>query len=479
MIDGVGLLAAVGAPVWVIEADRSDGPDGAPSIPGLDPVAHVLAANPAVLALHGAGDVGELMAGLDRVFPLEGRAALDQAWRALAAGADRAEVDTVLATLSGRRLPARVSLARADGERTLFTVAERVIAPSTVTADVYRQLAESEARFRTMADHAPVMLWMAGVTGRCEFFNRVWLEFTGRSLEQEVGPGWAEGVHPLDFQSCMHTFLTSFVARRAFSMEYRLTRHDGVYRWILDQGVPRYAPDGSFAGYIGSCIDITPLKVLQEQLDARILELGCRLKEREVLLQEVHHRVKNNLQLVSSLLRMQGREVGDPRVASSLEECQSRIHSIAAIHDGLYLSEDFSRVALASYARSLVTRIIQASGISPAVVAVEIAVDDVELGVDRAIPCGLLINELVTNALKHAFPEGRRGTVRVAVLRSGDDLELTVSDDGVGMAPAVDIGQQASLGLRLVSILVDQLDATLVVDRDAGTRVVIRFRGTT
>jgi PAS domain S-box-containing protein len=475
-MESAALLAAVGVPVWIVEAEHGAGPDGAPAIPGLDPVAHVVTANPAAVTLHGAGDVGELMAGLDRVFPVEGRAALDQAWRLLAGGAERAEVDTVLATLGGRRLPARISLARADGERTLFTVAERPAA-SAVTADVYRQLAESEARFRTMADHAPVMLWMAGVTGRCEFFNRGWLEFTGRTLEQEVGPGWAEGVHPLDFQSCMHTFLTSFVARRGFAMEYRLARRDGAYRWILDQGVPRYAPDGSFAGYIGSCIDITPLKVLQEQLDGRIHELGLRLREREVLLQEVHHRVKNNLQLVSSLLRMQGREVGDPRVASSLEECQSRIHSIAAIHDGLYLSEDFSRVALASYARSLITRIMQASGISPSVVAVEIAVDDVELGVDRAIPCGLLINELVTNALKHAFPDGRRGTVRVSVLRAGDELELVVGDDGVGMAPAVDIGQEASLGLRLVSILVDQLDAALTVERDGGTRVVIRFRG--
>jgi PAS domain S-box-containing protein len=472
-----GLLAAVGDPVWVIEPELGLGGHRGRRIPGLTPVATVVGANPAALTLHGAVDLAELLAGLDQVFPAEGRVALDEAWRSVAAGAVRVDVDTVLATLDSRPVLARVSVARAEGGRVVLTVAERVETPVTVAVEAYRRLAESEARFRTMADHAPVMLWVAGVSGRCEFFNRVWLEFTGRSLEQEVGTGWAEGVHPLDFQSCMHTFVTSFVARRAFSMEYRLARRDGEYRWILDQGVPRFGPDGGFAGYIGSCVDITPLKALRDQLDVRIDELGCRLREREVLLQEVHHRVKNNLQLVSSLLRMQGREVDDPRVSAALEECQSRIHSIAAIHDGLYLSDDFARVALASYARSLVTRIMQASGVPPSTVAVEVAIADVELGVDRAIPCGLLINELVTNALKHAFPDGRRGKVRVEIRPVDDQLELSVDDDGVGMADGVDVSGQSSLGLRLVSILVDQLDASLAIQRDAGTRVAIRFQG--
>lgn len=121
-------------------------------------------------------------------------------------------------------------------------------------------LRESEARFRTMADSVPVLLWISGTDGLYTFLNQPWLEFTGRTLEQELGNGWTENVHREDFQSCLDIYLTSFHARRPFQMEYRLGRADGEYRWVLDKAIPRYNADGSFAGYIGSCIDITDRK---------------------------------------------------------------------------------------------------------------------------------------------------------------------------------------------------------------------------
>ena len=126
-----------------------------------------------------------------------------------------------------------------------------------------------DARFRLLADNAPVMLWMSGLDGLCDFFNSTWLEFTGRSLEQERGNGWAEGVHADEFQDCMERYLVSFVAREAFRMEYRLRRKDGQYRWILDHGVPRYSESGAFEGFIGSCIDITDMRESSEALRAR------------------------------------------------------------------------------------------------------------------------------------------------------------------------------------------------------------------
>jgi PAS domain S-box-containing protein len=116
---------------------------------------------------------------------------------------------------------------------------------------------ESEARFRILADTAPVMVWMSGTDMLCNFFNKQWLEFTGRPLEQELGNGWSEGVHADDLQRCLETYVSGFNARRPFTMEYRLRRADGEYSWVLDNGVPRYTPEGGFAGYIGSCIDIT------------------------------------------------------------------------------------------------------------------------------------------------------------------------------------------------------------------------------
>jgi PAS domain S-box-containing protein len=127
-------------------------------------------------------------------------------------------------------------------------------------------LRDSESRFRTMADSAPVLIRMAGLDKGCHFFNKVWLDFTGRTMEQEIGNGWAAGVHPEDFAHCLEVYTTAFDARQSFAMEYRLRRFDGEYRWLLDQGVPRLDDLGVFAGYIGSCLDITERKLAAEDL---------------------------------------------------------------------------------------------------------------------------------------------------------------------------------------------------------------------
>jgi PAS domain S-box-containing protein len=127
-------------------------------------------------------------------------------------------------------------------------------------------LRESEARFRTLVDSAPVLVWMAGLDGRCTFFNQSWLDFTGRTLEQEQGDGWGASVHPDDLARCFATYRTGLATRQSFRMEYHLRRADGVYRWVLDTGVPRWAPDGGFAGFIGSCIDITERQESEERL---------------------------------------------------------------------------------------------------------------------------------------------------------------------------------------------------------------------
>ena len=128
------------------------------------------------------------------------------------------------------------------------------------------ELRESEARFRLVADSAPVMIWMSGTDKLCTYFNKPWLDFTGRSIDRELGNGWAEGVDPEDLHKCLETYIQSFDRREAFKMEYRLRRHDGEYRWVSDTGVPRFNPDGSFAGYIGSCIDVTETRGAEEQL---------------------------------------------------------------------------------------------------------------------------------------------------------------------------------------------------------------------
>src|SRR5260221_7242398 len=147
----------------------------------------------------------------------------------------------------------------------LHDISERKQAEEGLKA-LAEQTEESEQRFRLLADSAPVMIWTSGIDKLCTYFNAPWLAFTGRTIEQELGNGWAEGVHPADKQRCVDIYISSFDAREPFSMDYRLRRFDGQYRWVLDNGIPFYAPDGTFTGYIGSCIDITERRSLEQQL---------------------------------------------------------------------------------------------------------------------------------------------------------------------------------------------------------------------
>lgn len=152
-----------------------------------------------------------------------------------------------------------------------------------------RALQESEARFRNMADTAPVMIWISDETEKCTYFNKQWLDFTGNSLEEEVGDGWTQGLHPDDSAFCLETFHSSFVARKRFEMEYRLRRHDGEYRWIFDSGTPRFAADGLFLGFIGSCVDITGRKeseVALKKAHEELYELKNQLEAENIYLHQ-------------------------------------------------------------------------------------------------------------------------------------------------------------------------------------------------
>ena len=613
---------------------------------------------------------------------------------------------------------------------------------ATAQVGVAEALRKSEERFHNLADTAPAMLWVTEPDGSCPFLSRGWYEFTGQSEQEGLGKdgfGWLDAVHPEDYERAARMFVDANEKRLPFTLDYRLRRHDGDYRWAIDEGHPRFGPNGEFLGYIGSVLDITErkrdeeaaLRQSEEQfralfnqttggiaqtdvtgrftlvnnrycdivgrsreelltlrmhdithsddvsanadqfraltqggpsfvvetrylrpdgsavwvhndvaavrdshgrvshivaavrditeqkrneetlhdlnatLEARVDErtktlrqekerfhsafdhapigmalvapdgrclrvnrslceivgyteaellavdfqtithleadlahirdmlagtihtyqvekqyvhkrghiihillavslvrdperkplyfiaqikditeqkqaetqLKASLQEKEVLLKEVHHRVKNNLQIISTLFDLQSDHTQNRQVLELFREGRARVRSMALIHERLYGSQDLARVDFREYVRQLVQDLYHTYKVSDDDIAlyVEIAVPPLPLGI--AIPCGLLLNELISNCLKHGFKDSSQGWIRVTLRGDGPNNVLTVADDGVGFPQDLDFRNTTSFGMQLINTLVEQLKGKIELVNNRGTVVTITFPG--
>jgi two-component sensor histidine kinase/CheY-like chemotaxis protein len=203
--------------------------------------------------------------------------------------------------------------------------------------------------------------------------------------------------------------------------------------------------------------------------------LKASLREKELLLQEVHHRVKNNLEVICGLLSMQSDAVSDPLLASALQESQRRIHSMAMIHEMLYDSSSLNDIDFAEYARVLTHEVSNSYGTDPARIRLALELEPIRLEIDRAIPCGLILNELLSNALKYAFPNGRSGEVRVSLYQQEHCIRLAVEDTGVGLPEGRSPSRIKSLGLSIVNILTRQLGGSMEITSNQGSHFVLTF----
>jgi two-component sensor histidine kinase len=202
-------------------------------------------------------------------------------------------------------------------------------------------------------------------------------------------------------------------------------------------------------------------------------QLKRSLEEKEMLLKEIHHRVKNNMQVISSLLNLQSETIKDPATLAKFRESQYRVKSISLVHEKLYQSEDIERVDFREYLRSLSTYLFQSFGIDPGRIRLELTIDAMQVKIDTLIPCGLILNELITNSLKHAFADGESGTITIAGEKSDHGYTLTYHDDGCGIPAELDPDATETLGMQLITTLIAQLGGTMQLERDNGTTYII------
>jgi len=235
-------------------------------------------------------------------------------------------------------------------------------------------------------------------------------------------------------------------------------------RWVEVHAYP--SPDGLSVYFR----DISERRESQEHITRA-------LKEKEVLLREVHHRVKNNLQIICSMLRLQERHLNDETLLQVLKECRERVLAMAMLHDQLHRAKDFSSINLGEYIRNLTASTFCSYGVNSAQIRLDMNVEDLTVAMDTAIPCGLIVSELLSNSLKHAFPRKRKGRIAVGLRGvSGGLAELTVCDDGCGYAENAQPASTCSLGLRLVDLLAEQMDANVERSSSAGTQFRFKFQ---
>jgi PAS domain S-box-containing protein len=327
----------------------------------------------------------------------------------------------------------------------------------------------SEQRFRTLAASSPVGIFETDENGRCLYTNLRWQQIAGLTFEESLGDGWKCAIHRDDVQPVFDGWKAAARAKREYAQEFRFHEKAGEVRWVYTRVSALLSPEEKTTGYVGTVTDITETKEAEKKIRAALLE-------KEVLLKEIHHRVKNNLQVITSMLNLQAGYIEDPVLLALFRECQTRIKTIALIHEKLYQTADLAQIDFGDYTRNLTSYIASSMRLGNRRITVTVDMPEITFGVDTAVPCGLIINELVSNCFKHAFPDRDVGQIVVS-LRPGIDgaYILTVSDDGVGLPKNLETKQSNSLGLVLIHALAGQLDGRVESFNGNGTTFNLTF----
>jgi PAS domain S-box-containing protein len=333
---------------------------------------------------------------------------------------------------------------------------------------IEKTLRESETRYRAVVEDQTEMICRFLPDGTLTFVNQAYCRYFGRTQAELIGHSYAPMILPEDLKQVNHQLNRLNAENPVTTITNRIIHPDGEIR--INEWINRaiFDPEGHLIELQAVGRDITELQQTQQ--------LQAAVKEKEVLLKEIHHRVKNNLQIIYSLFRLQGKKINDPEAAEIMLDCQNRVKSIALIHEKLYRSEDLSEIDLKHYIPNLVASLFSSYRANSNTIKLLTQIDEVCLDMDRAVPCGLIINELISNALKYAFPEDKEGEIRLE-LCSGEDNQITlmISDNGIGMPEVPNSTKNEKLGLSLVRDLVHQLKGTLEINGQEGTLFKVMF----
>ena len=332
-----------------------------------------------------------------------------------------------------------------------------------------KALSESEKKYRALYEDNPSMYFTVDVGGVLHSVNQYGCEQLGYMSEELIGKSFLKLFQEKDKETALNSLkICASNLGEVFHWEICKVRKDGSVIWVKDSARAIRKNNGNIVIFIVS-EDVTERKQAEDKLKDSLCE-------KEVLLREIHHRVKNNMQIISSLLSLQSKYVKDIKDKELFEESRNRVRSMAIIHEKVYQSEDLSNINFSTYLPEVVYSISNYYMLHHRI-NILVDVEDVSLNIETAIPCGLIVNELLTNSLKHAFPNKRHGNVEIKLCTDeSGEITLIVRDDGVGFPEGIDFEKTESLGLRLVDVLMKQLGGTINVNYGDGTEFRMIFR---
>lgn len=399
----------------------------------------------------------------------------------------RPALDRALADLLAGRAPYdiefKIRRPSDGGIRDIHSVAIYDSATSLVTGVIHditdhnaarRLVRESEQRYRLLADNAIDVIWTADLEGQFTYVSPSILQLRGITPEEALRTTIEDAITPASYpvvRRALRAVVRDALAGRNSDpvyLEVEQPRKDGTTVWTEVTTRVIFDEAGTPLGLLGVSRDVSLRRAYREQLEMS-------LRDKDVLLREVHHRVKNNLQVISSLLNLQADSYNDPQARALLKESQQRIRSMALVHEKLYRSPHVSDIDFPDYITTMTNELLRSADSGRVVTCV--TGDTIRLDIEKAIPAGLIVNELLTNALKHAFPPHvRDGKITVAVRHDGDGhIALTVEDNGIGMPPDTKITEMRTMGMTVVHGLTAQLDGTISVLPGPGTTFHLRF----